>query len=53
MFNSVIYVKDLVTVGISTGEQDRDGVAEIAGESPTANLQTGIVLKNLVFRVMM
>jgi phosphoribosylaminoimidazolecarboxamide formyltransferase/IMP cyclohydrolase len=30
--NSVIYVKDLVTVGIGTGEQDRVGVAEIARE---------------------
>jgi phosphoribosylaminoimidazolecarboxamide formyltransferase/IMP cyclohydrolase len=28
--NSVIYVKDGVTVGIGTGEQDRLGVAEIA-----------------------
>lgn len=28
--NSVIYVKDHVTVGIGTGEQDRVGVAEIA-----------------------
>ena len=28
--NSVIYVKDQVTVGIGTGEQDRVGVAEIA-----------------------
>ena len=28
--NSVIYVKDLATVGIGTGEQDRVGVAEIA-----------------------
>lgn len=28
--NSVIYVKDRVTVGIGTGEQDRIGVAEIA-----------------------
>jgi phosphoribosylaminoimidazolecarboxamide formyltransferase / IMP cyclohydrolase len=28
--NSVIYVKDMVTVGIGTGEQDRVGVAEIA-----------------------
>ena len=28
--NSVIYVKDDVTVGIGTGEQDRVGVAEIA-----------------------
>ncbi len=28
--NSVIYVKNGVTVGIGTGEQDRVGVAEIA-----------------------
>ena len=28
--NSVIYVKDCVTIGIGTGEQDRVGVAEIA-----------------------
>ena len=28
--NSVIYVRDQVTVGIGTGEQDRVGVAEIA-----------------------
>jgi phosphoribosylaminoimidazolecarboxamide formyltransferase/IMP cyclohydrolase len=28
--NSVIYVKDNVTVGIGTGEQDRVGVAQIA-----------------------
>jgi len=28
--NSVIYVKDTVTVGIGTGEQDRVGVAQIA-----------------------
>ena len=28
--NSVLYVKDLVTVGNGTGEQDRVGVAEIA-----------------------
>jgi phosphoribosylaminoimidazolecarboxamide formyltransferase/IMP cyclohydrolase len=28
--NSVIYVKDLITVGIGTGEQDRVGVAQIA-----------------------
>jgi phosphoribosylaminoimidazolecarboxamide formyltransferase / IMP cyclohydrolase len=28
--NSVIYVKDRMTVGIGTGEQDRVGVAEIA-----------------------
>jgi len=30
--NSVIYVKDNVTVGIGTGEQDRVGVAEIAAD---------------------
>ncbi len=30
--NSVIYVKNEVTVGIGTGEQDRVGVAEIARE---------------------
>lgn len=28
--NSVLYIKDLVTVGIGAGEQDRVGVAEIA-----------------------
>ncbi len=28
--NSVLYIKDLVTVGIGTGEQDRVGVAQIA-----------------------
>jgi phosphoribosylaminoimidazolecarboxamide formyltransferase/IMP cyclohydrolase len=28
--NSVIYIKDLITVGIGTGEQDRVGVAQIA-----------------------
>ncbi|MDY6851053.1 MAG: IMP cyclohydrolase [Thermodesulfobacteriota bacterium] len=28
--NSILYVKDQVTVGIGTGEQDRVGVAEIA-----------------------
>jgi len=28
--NSVLYVKDLCTIGIGTGEQDRVGVAEIA-----------------------
>jgi phosphoribosylaminoimidazolecarboxamide formyltransferase/IMP cyclohydrolase len=28
--NSVIYVKDVATIGIGTGEQDRVGVAEIA-----------------------
>src|SRR6056297_3309110 len=30
--NSVIYVKDNCTVGIGTGEQDRVGVAEFAGD---------------------
>lgn len=28
--NSILYVKDTVTIGIGTGEQDRVGVAEIA-----------------------
>ena len=34
--NSVIYVKDGVTVGIGTGEQDRVGVAEIARDKAFA-----------------
>ena len=35
--NSVIYVQDLVTVGIGTGEQDRVGVAEIACDKAYRN----------------
>jgi len=36
--NSVIYVKDNVTVGIGTGEQDRVGVAEIAVDKANRKL---------------
>jgi phosphoribosylaminoimidazolecarboxamide formyltransferase/IMP cyclohydrolase len=36
--NSVIYVKDNVTVGIGTGEQDRVGVAEIARDKACRKL---------------
>ena len=36
--NSVIYVKDSVTVGIGTGEQDRVGVAEIARDKAYSKL---------------
>lgn len=36
--NSVIYVKNEVTVGIGTGEQDRVGVAEIAREKAYCKL---------------
>jgi phosphoribosylaminoimidazolecarboxamide formyltransferase/IMP cyclohydrolase len=36
--NSVIYVKDEVTVGIGTGEQDRVGVAEIARDKACRKL---------------
>ena len=32
--NSVLYVKDLCTVGIGTGEQDRVGVADQADKLP-------------------
>ncbi len=37
--NSVIYVKDGVTVGIGTGEQDRVGVAEIARDKAYEKLK--------------
>lgn len=37
--NSVIYVKDRVTVGIGTGEQDRVGVAEIARDKAYRKLE--------------
>lgn len=37
--NSVIYVKDGVTVGIGTGEQDRVGVAEIARDKAYRKLE--------------
>lgn len=36
--NSVIYVRDKVTVGIGTGEQDRVGVAEIARDKACRKL---------------
>ncbi len=37
--NSVIYVKDGVTLGIGTGEQDRVGVAEIARDKAYRKLE--------------
>jgi phosphoribosylaminoimidazolecarboxamide formyltransferase/IMP cyclohydrolase len=37
--NSVIYVKDGVTVGIGTGEQDRVGVAEFARDKAHTKLK--------------
>ncbi len=37
--NSVIYVKDRVTVGIGTGEQDRVGVAQIAVDKAYRKLE--------------
>ena len=43
--NSVIYVKDRVTVGIGTGEQDRVGVAEIARDKAYRKFPTGTVSK--------
>jgi phosphoribosylaminoimidazolecarboxamide formyltransferase/IMP cyclohydrolase len=52
--NSVIYVKDLATVGIGTGEQDRVGVAEIARDKAYRKLadrvafrQYGVILSEL------
>lgn len=52
--NSVIYVKDNVTVGIGTGEQDRVGVAEIARDKAYRKLcdrycfeMHGIIYNNL------
>jgi len=43
--NSVIYVKDGVTVGIGTGEQDRVGVAEIARDKAYKKLADRIAWK--------
>jgi phosphoribosylaminoimidazolecarboxamide formyltransferase/IMP cyclohydrolase len=40
--NSVVYVKDGVTVGIGTGEQDRVGVAEIARDKAYRKLSDRI-----------
>ncbi len=44
--NSVIYVKDLVTVGIGTGEQDRVGVAEIARDKAYRKLADRYCFEN-------
>jgi phosphoribosylaminoimidazolecarboxamide formyltransferase/IMP cyclohydrolase len=41
--NSVIYVKDGVTVGIGTGEQDRVGVAEIARDKAYRKLEDRLI----------
>ena len=45
--NSVIYVKDLVTVGIGTGEQDRVGVAEIARDKAYRKLADRYCFENI------
>lgn len=44
--NSVIYVRDGVTVGIGTGEQDRVGVAEIARDKAYRKLADRICWEN-------
>lgn len=44
--NSVIYVKDFVTVGIGTGEQDRVGVAEIARDKAYRKLRDRYSFEN-------
>ncbi len=44
--NSVLYVKDLVTVGIGTGEQDRVGVAEIARDKAYRKLADRYCFEN-------
>ena len=44
--NSVIYVKNLVTVGIGTGEQDRVGVAEIARDKAYRKLADRYCFEN-------
>ncbi|MGD8343304.1 MAG: IMP cyclohydrolase [Desulfobacterales bacterium] len=44
--NSVIYVKDEVTVGIGTGEQDRVGVAEIARDKAYRKLADRTCFEN-------
>ena len=44
--NSVIYVKDGVTIGIGTGEQDRVGVAEIARDKAYRKLADRISWEN-------
>ena len=45
--NSVIYVKDRVTVGIGTGEQDRVGVAEIARDKAYRKLADRYCFRSL------
>jgi phosphoribosylaminoimidazolecarboxamide formyltransferase / IMP cyclohydrolase len=52
--NSVLYIKDGVTVGIGTGEQDRVGVAEIARDKAYRKLadrycfeETGVAYNDL------
>ena len=45
--NSVIYVKDQVTVGIGTGEQDRVGVAEIARDKAYRKLADRYLFRGL------
>ena len=44
--NSVIYVKDQVTVGIGTGEQDRVGVAQIARDKAYRKLADRICFED-------
>ncbi|RJO64996.1 MAG: IMP cyclohydrolase [Myxococcales bacterium] len=44
--NSVLYVKDLTTVGIGTGEQDRVGVAEIARDKAYRKLADRICFEH-------
>jgi phosphoribosylaminoimidazolecarboxamide formyltransferase/IMP cyclohydrolase len=45
--NSVLYVKDGVTVGIGTGEQDRVGVAEIARDKAYRKLADRLSFERL------
>ncbi len=45
--NSVIYVKDGVTVGIGTGEQDRVGVAEIARDKAYRKMADALAWERL------
>jgi phosphoribosylaminoimidazolecarboxamide formyltransferase/IMP cyclohydrolase len=44
--NSIIYVKDLTTIGIGTGEQDRVGVAEIARDKAYRKLSDRYCFEN-------
>lgn len=45
--NSVLYVKDGVTVGIGTGEQDRVGVAEIARDKAYRKMADALAWERL------